>query len=289
MLFNMIHGIKRQFEEITGKEARSIIEIKEGITNENYLINDAYVLRIPQKDHDPLINYKLENEVYTKIEPLHFSEKIVYFDPKTGVKLSKFVHKTRFYVKTPTNEQIRDVSKTLKKLHNQNIKVSKKYNAIDKLEYYKKYVDSAELLDEKYENLVVSQYKKILANEKLCLCHNDLVHHNLLFKFSGGLILIDWEYAAMNSPLFDLASFISENNLSDEQKEFFIKDYYGYRYTKIKQKRVNSFIAFLDILFYYWALHYYKKRRLKIYFDIAIEKLNHIKNTMIESGSYYKF
>ena len=65
----MIHGVKRLFEEITSKEVRSQIPIKEGITNENYLINDAYVFRLPRKDHDELINYKLEKEVYEKIEP----------------------------------------------------------------------------------------------------------------------------------------------------------------------------------------------------------------------------
>ena len=53
----MIHGVKRLFEEITQREVRTQIPIKEGITNENYLINDAFVLRLPRKDHDELINY----------------------------------------------------------------------------------------------------------------------------------------------------------------------------------------------------------------------------------------
>lgn len=34
----MIHGVKRLFEEITQREVRTQIPIKEGITNENYLI-----------------------------------------------------------------------------------------------------------------------------------------------------------------------------------------------------------------------------------------------------------
>ena len=45
----MIHGVKRLFEEITQREVRTQIPIKEGITNENYLINDAFVLRLPRK------------------------------------------------------------------------------------------------------------------------------------------------------------------------------------------------------------------------------------------------
>ena len=131
----MIHGIKRLFEEITKKEVRTQIQLKEGITNENYLINDAYVLRLPKKDHDETINYKLEDEVYKKIEPLKISEKLVYFDSNKGIKVSKFVHNTRFYVSTPSDAQIRDVAKLLKKIHGSNIKVSKDYEIIKKLTY----------------------------------------------------------------------------------------------------------------------------------------------------------
>ncbi len=284
----MIHGIKRLFEEMTGREVRSQEQIKEGITNENYLINDAFVLRYPRKDHDECINYKLEKEVYEKIEPLKISEKIVVMDTKTGIKISKFVHNTRFYFNTPTDEQIRNTVKTLKKLHSAKIKVSKSYEPFKKLDYYKKYVESAAFLDERYEKLVKKAYEEIDKKEEYTLCHNDLVHHNLLYKYNG-FILIDWEYASMNSPLFDLASFISENNLSEEQETYFLKLYYGFKFSNLKMKKVDAYVRFLDILFYYWALHYYKKRGDKIYYDIAIEKFNRIKEGMISLKGYYKY
>ena len=283
----MIHGVKRLFEEITTKDVRTQVPIKEGITNENYLINDAYVFRKPRKDHDEFINYKLEKEVYEKIEPLKISEKVIFLDIKKGIKISKFVHNTRFYVNTPNEEQMRYVSKILKKLHNSKIKVSKEYDAIKKINYYKKYVDSAAFIDEKYEKIVFKEIASLDDTKDYCLCHNDLVHHNLLFKFNG-LVLIDWEYASMNSPLFDLASFISENNLSREQEEFFLKEYYGYKFSNLKMKKVDIYCRFLDIIFYYRALHYYKKRGDKIYYDIALEKFNHIKDAMMNTKNYYK-
>ena len=283
----MIHGVKRLFEEITTKDVRTQVPIKEGITNENYLINDAYVFRMPRKDHDEFINYKLEKEIYDKIEPLKISEKVIFLDDKKGIKISKFVHNTRFYVNTPNEEQMRYVSKILKKLHNSKIKVSKEYDAIKKINYYQKYVDSASFIDEKYEKIVFKEIASLDDKKEYCLCHNDLVHHNLLFKFNG-LVLIDWEYASMNSPLFDLASFISENNLSREQEEFFLKEYYGYKFSNLKMKKVDIYCHFLDIIFYYRALHYYKKRGDKIYYDIALEKFNHIKDAMMNTKNYYK-
>ena len=284
----MIHGIKRLFEEITQKDVRTQVEIKDGFTNENYLINDAYVIRIPKKDHDETINYKLEKEVYQKIEPLKISEKIIYLDENKGTKISKFVHNTRFYFNKPNNEQIRYVAKFLKKLHTSSIKVSKNYDALKRLEIYKKYVDSADFLDAKFEKMVINNFKNLDDKSSYCLCHNDLVKHNLLFKFNG-LIVIDWEYASMNTPLFDLASFVSENSLSQEQTIYFLKQYYGFKFSNLKMKKVKQMASFLDILFYYRALHYYKKRGDKLYYDISLEKFNHIKETMMNTKNYYKY
>ena len=41
----MRHGIKLIFEHMTQKDVRSIVPLSAGITNDNYLINNAFVLR----------------------------------------------------------------------------------------------------------------------------------------------------------------------------------------------------------------------------------------------------
>lgn len=42
------------------------------------------------------------------------------------------------------------------------------------------------------------------------LCHHDLHAENMLFGADGRLWLVDWEYAGLNDPVFDLASFASQ-------------------------------------------------------------------------------
>jgi thiamine kinase len=42
------------------------------------------------------------------------------------------------------------------------------------------------------------------------LCHHDLHAENMLFDADGRLWLVDWEYAGLNDPVFDLASFASQ-------------------------------------------------------------------------------
>lgn len=272
----MKQKIKSIFTSATQKEIRSSQIIENGFCNENYNINDAFVLRIPKDNADETLNYKHENIVYKTIEPLKISEKVVYFDENTGIKISKFVHNARQYKTAPTNEQITYLAKTLKKLHSSKLKVPFGYQMFYRLSIYKKSLFEDEYIDTKIEKQIIKDVQKIFAKDEMVLCHNDLVQNNLLFKFNG-LTLIDREYSGMNNFYFDLASFISENNLNDEQKEFFLSKYFGAKLNDLKRKKVNIFINFLDLLFYYWGLYYYRKRGDIIYKKIALEKLEHIK------------
>ncbi len=162
----MRHGIKLIFEHMTQKDVRSIVPLDAGITNDNYLINNAFVLRYVPKDVDPTIDRKLEKLVYDKIEPLGISEKLYIFDEKTGIKITRFVHSSRFYKVTPTNEQLIYVSKALKKLHTSSIDVGKGYDLYKKLNFYKKFADKSEYLDQKFEKMVIKEAKIIEENEQ---------------------------------------------------------------------------------------------------------------------------
>lgn len=275
----MRQGIKKTFNECTGKEVRTCVQLTDGFSNENYLINDAYVIRFILPHGDTTISRSNEKKVYETIAPLNISEKLTYFDSKTGLKITKYVHNPTKYKTTPTNNEILLVAKSLKKLHRSKLRVPFDYNATKKLKTYKKIISPELYINQEYEKHVIDEYKKHYLLEDVVLAHNDLVQGNLLFKFNG-LTIIDWEYSAMNSFYFDLASFVSENNLNDEQKEFFLSKYFGYKYSNRKKKIVDVFINLQDILFYYWALYLYKKRGNPIYQEIAQIKLERINTTM---------
>jgi len=271
--------IKVIFEKTMKKVVRTSSFLETGFSNNNYLINDAFVIRLPRVNGDPTLDFKKEKAVYDAIAPLNISDKILNFDEDDGVKISKFCHNTRKYINTPTNEQILYVAKKLHKLHSSKISLPFGYMMFFKLDVYKKSVNPTLYIKDFYESKVIKEVRKIFAKTPMTICHNDLVKDNLLFKFNG-LVLIDWEYAAMNNPLFDLASFVSENNLSEEQEDFFLKKYFGYKYNSIKKKRVELFMHFQDILFYYWAEYLLAKRGDPIYDTIAKNKLARI-NTEI--------
>ncbi len=72
----------------------------------------------------------------------------------------------------------------------------------------------------------------IMASVEQCLgpeptlrpCHNDLLAANLLIAGTE-LHIIDWEYAAMGDPMFDLASFVTNLELADADAEQLFEAY----------------------------------------------------------------
>lgn len=59
-----------------------------------------------------------------------------------------------------------------------------------------------------------------------CLCHNDLLAANRLWH-GEKLFALDWEYAAMGDPLFDLAAVCEGDALTDEDCNALLQCYYG--------------------------------------------------------------
>jgi thiamine kinase-like enzyme len=58
------------------------------------------------------------------------------------------------------------------------------------------------------------------------LCHNDLLAANILDD-GEKLWLVDWEYAGIGNPLFDLASISANSQLGDELEAMLIREYAG--------------------------------------------------------------
>ncbi len=270
--------IKEEFTNIIDKKIRSIEKLEGGFSNENYLINDAYVFRKVSPLKDESLSFIHEKEIYETIEQLNCSDKVIYYNVENGNKIAKYIHGTRCYYQTPTDEQIIYVAKLIKKIQKSNIKVSFEYDAMNKINLYKSILPPEVFVDKNYEGKVFKEYLKIYEKYDLVLSHNDLVKGNLLFKFNG-VFFIDWEYASMNIPLFDLASFISENNLNNDQASLFLNKFYGAKLSQTIIKRLDIVIRFQDILFYYWALYNFKRRHDEIFKIIGDEKLARIQKT----------
>ncbi|RKX66015.1 MAG: hypothetical protein DRP42_03900 [Tenericutes bacterium] len=90
---------------------------------------------------------------------------------------------------------------------------------------YQNYKDSLELFNYKFENEddIINQ-ALVLQKQDVVLCHGDLVTGNILFNVNE-IEFIDFEYSGKSNRLFDLASFITERKLSQEQEDEFVSSF----------------------------------------------------------------
>lgn len=241
--------------------------LNEGISNESYLIDNKYVFRYKEDDNDVFNKAKNEKIVLTKIKDYSFVEKVIDYDDKTGQKLSLYIENTTRLI--PNKEQIKLVADVIKMLH-EDIKVNFSFKPFKRLYFYRKNVDKK--LDKNLEKTIINKTKELYKKYPIVFSHNDLVKGNMLFV-DNKLYLLDFEYAGNNIELFDIASFISENNIEDiELIDYFISQF------NVEKKDVMTMIDFANILWYYWAQYNFTLTKKSIFKEIAIDKLNHINN-----------
>ena len=86
-------------------------------------------------------------------------------------------------------------------------------------------------------------------HEGVACCHNDIVATNVID--SGGLNLIDWEYACDNDPMFDLASAIGFHNF-DERRQHILLDAYSGGADGELQERLAEQVRVFDAIQWLW-------------------------------------
>lgn len=83
------------------------------------------------------------------------------------------------------------------------------------------------------------------------LCHNDLGRRN--FIDAGRLILLDWEYAGMGDPTFDLANYAANQSSSAAEEELIVGYYFG-RITRARLARLRLLRIMSDYHEMLWCL-----------------------------------
>lgn len=110
------------------------------------------------------------------------------------------------------------------------------------------------------EEGIVKDALNILASPPHVFLHNDLVEGNILLT-EDGYKLIDWEFGGKGNPLFDVASFISERNISFED---------GRKIALAYDKDINFddlwiVVSFLEAFWARWAWYKFQETQNIVY------------------------
>lgn len=236
------------------------ISIMGGMTNNNYLVDideKKYIVKLFGKGTEKLINRKIEKKNLKKIQKLNLDVNNYIFDVENGIKINEYIEKAVTYDADKLKKNIFKVAEILKKVHFSEEKLYGEFNPFLEIE--------------KYENLIKSEinypyyYKikdKILKlREELNIlgisnqmCHIDLVPENFIEDDSEKIYLIDWEYAAMCDPMWDLASLFLESNFNKSQEGEFLK-YYCNVDNKVSIKKIMIYKIVQDFVWSLWTVY----------------------------------
>ena len=248
-----------------------IVDMQKGLTNRNFLLtlNDQqYVFRTPYADASNIVNRHHETLALKALENTQIDVETIYYDEASGYKVTKYLPDAYTYQECPYEDKIERVALLMKQFHSLHTSIHVEFDPIARYQQYQSHVKTPlhtfTMLDTILEELKAMHHPHIL-------CHNDWVDGNILFT-KDQTYLIDYEYAADNDPLFDVISFLSENNIYDETlRTRFYQTYFDDFNDEI-QKDLYIYEAFEDALWCTWANMMWDSRHDEIYKEIAQAK-----------------
>lgn len=192
--------------------------LPQGLTNQGYLLTLAgksYVLRIAAANSVELgINREAEYQIQLLLERHQLVPKVIYRAFDNSYWLREYVEGTALTPADLTLRTLQEMATYLAKIHQ--LAVPTAIPVVDlpgKIHAYQKILGGVHPQSDSTFNIHYSQ---------LHLCHMDPTPANWIRLFNGQLMLLDWEYAGLGNPLWDLATLVQQAHLTQQQEADFL-------------------------------------------------------------------
>ena len=184
-----------------------------GHSNKSYLVQagqEKFVIRINIADQTLGVDRQREIKVLNRIKGFDFSPTILAQNEHYMV--TKFIEVEQDQALPPE-----EMAKLFKLIHGLSYTEGTVLNPFEKInDYLEKISEENQKLQQvnhSIQNLIEDSVQSLEKNIN-CFCHNDLLPENIM-QTKQGIKIIDWEYAQLGNPLFDLAVYMEHMEYSD--------------------------------------------------------------------------
>lgn len=212
---------------------RDIEPIKHGLTNRSWLVRteaDRFVVRISDVGaaEELQIDRSSEAVVLQHVVRAGIGPQILRCDPARGVLVTRYLGATWTEQDTQSDANIGRLAGVLRSLHS--LDVPARVRTVDLAATVDGYIRT--LLERGTHSRLALPALRDCADETASqlrqdstprLCHNDVHHLNIVG--SDPVRLLDWEYAGVGEPLFDLASVCVYHRYRKPQRERLLTAY----------------------------------------------------------------
>lgn len=255
----------------------SEIERLNGLTNATFRFRvdeEFYVLRVGGEHASYLgIDRSSELEILRLVERAGIGPEVFWACPDEGHLITKWIEGSHW-----THEEYMQTSNLdlaismMTRLHE--LETSIRFDPFERIKLLHKSVDTlnVDLPDDFDSSLeIIEEIRGDQLSDperRQVLCHNDLVAANIMaLDHNNSIRFIDFEFAGLNDPYFDLASFIYAQEymvpLSDDLEIYILKSYFGKVDGHIK-RRLSGMQVLLLVFYSLWGfvLHGCEKQGL---------------------------
>lgn len=209
-------------------EASSVVSvepIKHGLTNESWLVRtptDAVVVRLSSRHWESLqIDRLAEAIVIDAVSAVGIGPPVLAWDLDRGILVTRYLGPTCEPGTLRQPEYIDRLGRVFRQLHEVPIRTG--IREVHLPAVIGGYLETLATLgreraaaDVETSARALELAAEIAASSKPCVCHNDVHHLNVIDGVR--LHLIDWEYAGIGEPFFDLASVCVYHEYSLEER-----------------------------------------------------------------------
>ncbi|MEN3264447.1 choline/ethanolamine kinase family protein [Pseudonocardia sp.] len=208
-------------------------ELPGGLTNLNYKATTpggTYVIRLFGRDAELLaIDRKVERAAGSMAARLGIGPEVVAFAPREGYLVTRFLsgqQLTAEQMRTP--DMMVRVAATLRVLH-QGPPIPGTIDPFGVVDFYR---DNAIARgahpgdDYAWAKPIAGRIKRAVSFSLTAPCHGDLLSANFI-DHVGQMYLVDWEYAGMGDPRFDLANLSVNHQFGIDEDRELVRLYYG--------------------------------------------------------------
>ena len=249
---------------VLGPRQGGVRPLDGGITNRNYRVNfggDEYVVRLPGKDTNLLgIDREAERLATGQAAELGIGPKVAAMFEDPPCLVTCFVEGRELAPpELRADDVLTEVASGLRAFHDSGLELPTDFQVYDVVRDYAEVARSRggevpDAFDESLERAgeivkAVGDHPEHRATPN----HNDLLAANFL-KSRDGVVIVDWEYAGMGDPFFDLGNFAVNNELGDDDAGRLLEAYFGEPATPSRAAALNLFRFMSDFREAMWGV-----------------------------------
>lgn len=228
---------------------KELTPLSEGLTNENWLFQPKdsqalYVIRCnSSQESDFYINRHHEREVHQSISELGLCPAVIFENKEKHYWIRPYINGNTLKETLSDNNSVsllKQVTQVLKQVHE--LPINQHWPTIDLNEriesYWQQLISKQPEQAKEIESLktTIKRQFKISNDFTPCLCHMDCNIQNWIIN-QNDVHLIDWEYAHIGNPAWDLAVLSESAQLNKTQIKAMLKQYASVSIAQLNQAK----------------------------------------------------